>query len=574
MDLAGTAAARHTLTRTAAIFVLLICCPAGVGQLVPVVDPEIAHAKELLAQERWQEIVSLAQSIHAPSAELDFYLGTALARLGRLEDARKAFQAGARLRASDERFPVELAGVAFKQKLYPEAARYLHRALELAPNDSYANDFLGTVYFLQENTDAALKYWNRIGKPQIAEISTEPTPQLDPVLLDRAFAFSPASTLQLADLRTTEARIDALGIFPRYHFDLQAREDSKFSLLFRNQEKNGWGRNKWEGLILLFRGLPWQSIDPEFYNLRHRAINLVSMWRWDAEKRRLTAALSAPLGSEPGREYGVGLDLRSENWNIRNSFSGPAPLLGSLNLRREAIGAQFASVVSGRWNWSAGGELSHRDFRSVIPGVALSQNLLARGYQLKQLAQVGAEIWNLPEKRITLKGSLSSEAGRIWSQPGHAFIKLQPWLRFHWFPLSQGDDYEIQHRVRAGKTVGDVPFDELFMLGLDGDSDLWMRGHIATRDGRKGSGPIGRSYFLSNWEADKNVYRKGLLNLKVGPFVDAGKVTDSLPGLGSHKWLWDAGAQVKVRLLGFGVVLSYGKDLRSGNNAWYVSMLR
>ena len=574
MDLAGTAAARHTLTRTAAIFVLLICCPAGVGQLVPVVDPEIAHAKELLAQERWQEIVSLAQSIHAPSAELDFYLGTALARLGRLEDARKAFQAGARLRASDERFPVELAGVAFKQKLYPEAARYLHRALELAPNDSYANDFLGTVYFLQENTDAALKYWNRIGKPQIAEISTEPTPQLDPVLLDRAFAFSPASTLQLADLRTTEARIDALGIFPRYHFDLQAREDSKFSLLFRNQEKNGWGRNKWEGLILLFRGLPWQSIDPEFYNLRHRAINLVSMWRWDAEKRRLTAALSAPLGSEPGREYGVGLDLRSENWNIRNSFSGPAPLLGSLNLRREAIGAQFASVVSGRWNWSAGGELSHRDFRSVFEGVALTTNLLARGYQLKQLAQVGAEIWNLSERRITIKGSLSSEAGRIWSQPGHAFLKLQPSLRFHWFPLSQGDDYEIQHRIRAGKTAGDVPFDELFMLGLDGDSDLWMRGHIATRDGRKGSGPIGRSYFLSNWEADKNVYRKGLLNLKVGPFVDAGKVTDSLPGLGSHKWLWDAGAQVKVRLLGFGVVLSYGKDLRSGNNAWYVSMLR
>jgi len=270
----------------------------------------------------------------------------------------------------------------------------------------------------------------------------------------------------------------------------------------------------------------------------------------------------------------VSLDLRSENWNIRDSFSGPAPLLGSLNLRREAVAAQFVDVVSGRWNWSAGGELSHRDFRSVIPGVALNQNLLARGYQLKQLAQVSAEIWDLPEKRITLKGSLSSEAGRIWSQPGHTFLKIQPSLRFHWFPLSQGDDYEIQHRIRAGKTVGDVPFDELFMLGLGGDSDLWMRGHIATRDGRKGSGPLGRSYFLSNWEADKNVYRTGLLNLKLGPFVDTGKATDSLAGLGSHEWLWDAGGQLKVRMLGFGVVLSYGKDLRSGNNAWWVSMLR
>ena len=574
MDFAGSASAQHPLIRIAVIFGLLICCcPAGNGQPRPI-DSAIARAKELLAQERWQEIVRLAQSAPAPSAELDFYLGTALARLGRLEEARKAFQAGAHLRPSDERFPLELAGVAFKQKLYPEAARYLHRALELAPDDSYANDFLGTVYFLQENIDAALKYWNRVGKPQIADIRSEPTPRLDPVLLDRAFAFSPAGTLRLADWHTTQTRIDTLAIFPSYHFDLQARDDGRFSLLFRNHEKNGWGRNKWEGLILLFRGLPWQSINPEFYNLRHRAINLVSMWRWDAEKRRAVAVLSAPLGSKPGREYGVSLDLRSENWNIRDSFSGPAPLLGSLNLRREAVAAQFVDVVSGRWNWSAGGELSHRDFRSVIPGVALNQNLLARGYQLKQLAQVSAEIWDLPEKRITLKGSLSSEAGRIWSQPGHTFLKIQPSLRFHWFPLSQGDDYEIQHRIRAGKTVGDVPFDELFMLGLGGDSDLWMRGHIATRDGRKGSGPLGRSYFLSNWEADKNVYRTGLLNLKLGPFVDTGKATDSLAGLGSHEWLWDAGGQLKVRMLGFGVVLSYGKDLRSGNNAWWVSMLR
>jgi len=298
------------------------------------------------------------------------------------------------------------------------------------------------------------------------------------------------------------------------------------------------------------------------------------MWRWDAEKRRAVAVLSSPLGSKPGREYGVSLDLRSENWNIRDSFSGPAPLLGSLNLRREAIGAQFAYVVSGRWNWSAAGEFSHRDFRSVIPGVALSPDLLARGYQLKQLAQVGAEIWQLPEKRITLEGILSSEAGRIWSQPGRAFFKLRPSLRFHWFPLSQSDDYEIEHQIRAGKTFGDVPFDELFMLGWGSDTDLLMRGHIATRDGRKGSGPLGHNYFLSNWEADKNVYRNGLLNLKLGPFVDTGTVTDSLAGLGSHKWLWDVGAQVKARVLGFGVVLSYGKDLRSGNNAWWVSMLR
>ncbi len=173
---------------------------------------------------------------------------------------------------------------------------------------------------------------------------------------------------------------------------------------------------------------------------------------------------------------------------------------------------------------------------------------------------------------MTLEGGASSQAGRIWSQPSHSFEKLQGSLRLHWFPQSQGDDYEVQHRIRAGKTFGDVPFDELFMLGLERDNDLWMRGHIGTRDGRKGSAPLGRNYFLSNWEADKNVYGNGIFTVKLGPFLDTGKITDPSAGLGSHQWLWDLGAQAKVRVFGVGVVFSYGKDLRSGNNAFYVSM--
>lgn len=101
-----------------------------------------------------------------------------------------------------------------------------------------------------------------------------------------------------------------------------------------------------------------------------------------------------------------------------------------------------------------------------------------------------------------------------------------------------------------------------------------MRGHIGTRDGYKGSAPLGRDYYLSNWETDKNVYGNGLVRLQLGPFLDTGKITDPIAGLGSHKWLWDIGLQVKLRVFGTGVVFSYGKDLRSGNNAFYLTMLK
>jgi hypothetical protein len=183
-------------------------------------------------------------------------------------------------------------------------------------------------------------------------------------------------------------------------------------------------------------------------------------------------------------------------------------------------------------------------------------------------------LWRRPESRLTLEGGLSSQAGRIWSQPSHSFEKLQGSLRFQWFPQAEGDDYEVQHSLKAGRTFGEVPFDELFMLGLERDNDLWLRGHVGTRNGRKGSAPLGRNYLLSNWEADKSVYGNGILTVRLGPFLDTGNVTDSSAGLGSQKWLWDVGAQAKVRVFGVTVVFSYGKDLRSGNNAFYVSMPR
>ena len=137
-----------------------------------------------------------------------------------------------------------------------------------------------------------------------------------------------------------------------------------------------------------------------------------------------------------------------------------------------------------------------------------------------------------------------------------------------------GDDYAMHQQVRTGKIFGRAPLDELFMLGLERDNDLWLRAHIGTRDGRKGSAPLGRDYLLINWEIDKNVYRNGLFTVKLSPFLDTGRSSDSAPGLGSEKWLWDTGVQAKLRVFAVGFVLIYGKDLRSGRNAFYVMARR
>ena len=109
---------------------------------------------------------------------MDFYYGEALAQLGRLTEAQNALEAGRRLAPADPKFPVELAGVAFRQKNYPQAIRRLRQATRLEPGDAYANDFLGTAYFLEGNIEASLKYWNRAGKPRIADVREVPPPRI------------------------------------------------------------------------------------------------------------------------------------------------------------------------------------------------------------------------------------------------------------------------------------------------------------------------------------------------------------------------------------------------------------
>ena len=549
----------------------LIFAALGAGQTTPE-SGLITHIQRLFEQSKWQEIVDEFHSVPPREVNLYFYYGSALAQLGRWEAARGALLEGHRLAPHDKRFPIELAGVTFKQQCYSESAAWLRRGLRIDPADSYAHDFLGTVYFLQGNQEAALKYWNRVGKPRIASVKPAHPLQIRPALLDRALTFAPGGPLLLPDLLTSRARVEGLGVFAAREFQLAARDDSQFEVVLNLQERNGWGASKTAAFVSVFSGVAYQTIYPEYFNIHDSAVNITSLFRWDAQKRRIWAELSGPLHHNPKYRYRFGLDLRNENW-VLHPF-GVAPVLGSLNLRREVAKAEVSSFLSGRWNWSTGVELSDRDYRSVDFGTALDPKMLAAGVQLKALAATHYDIWRNPDHRLVLSSDASAQLARIWSQAAPIYSKLQGSLSLRWLPKPKGDDYATHVQIRSGGTAGAVPFDELYMLGLERDNDLWLRGHIGTREGRKGSAPLGTHYFLTNLEFDKNLYSNGLLTLKLSPFIDSGTISGSSQTLGSQQYLWDAGFQLKVRVLGQNLTFSWGKNLRIGNNAYYFTSMQ
>ena len=526
-------------------------------------------------EKNWAAVVQLAEPLPTRTADVNFAYGMALAHQQRWTEARAALQAGERQCPMQKRFAEELAGVAFVLKHYPEAAHWLHKALALDPNDEYANSFAGTVYLLMGNVNAALKYWNRVHKPYVSRLQFDPQLRVQRLILDRAFAFSPAAMLSERDYETTRARLYALGIFPKFNIVLNARSDEKFDVDFHAAERNGFGSSPLDIIVSTFSGAAYETVYPSYFNISGTAMTIESLLRWDRQKRRAWVSVSSPLRDLPQWRGTMQLDVRNENWAIRNSFTGTAPVLGSFTLDRQSLSAYFTGIPTGRVQWSAGAEVSNRRFHNIVQGTALTPALVAPGFALKALGTIQSQLIEIPERRFTITANGRSELARLWPARSQVlstpqlFGKLQGGVIAHWFPQAQGDGYEVQQQVRAGKIFKTAPLDELYLIGMERDTDLWLRGHVGTRDGKKGSSPLTGGYFLANFDFLRRIYSNGLIGIKAGPLFDVARTSSASGGLGSEQWLFDTGAQAKLTVLGTSVVFTWGHDLRTGNNAFY-----
>jgi tetratricopeptide (TPR) repeat protein len=572
LDLASVAGSRRL------IFLLLVLCslPApGLSQTVPATRDRVSEIRKLYDVGRWSDVVAAVPESPDEVADLELYRGLALARLQRWEEAKKALQAGLVRNPRDTRFLVELAGIAYREKQFPTAKRELRRALAIERRDDYANIFLASIYFLEGNLEAELKYWNRAGKPILEDLVFDPQARLNPLVLDRAFAFSPRSEWRRDQFLTTRARLEALELFPGMEFELEAQANGSFDLIFHGSERNGWGSTKWEGLISLLRGLPYQSVYPEFYNLERKGLNWRSLVRWDDEKRRLSTEIAAPLGENPEMRFRIYFDGRNENWDLTNTIAPSTPSSARLNLERAAAGAEIRFIASGRWQWKEGVEYTYRRFRSVEGIPAQAAPFFTNASAIALRSGIQRSLVRFPERRFTLDSRAAGEFGAFFENPLGKYGRIEGSLTAKWFPKARGEDYEMQASLRGGRTLGKIPFDELLVLGFDRDNELWLRGHPGLRNGEKGNAPLGRNYVLMNWEMDKIVYKGAFLTLKAGPFLDTGRTYDPSGYFGSPNWLWDSGIQAKIRVLGsFEFVLGYGKDLRSGNNSFYTTVSR
>jgi len=493
----------------------------------------------------------------------------ALARQGQVEPARELLERGRHAYPADKRFLEELAGLAYRRKDLFSTASYLRAALRLDPADPYAHSFLAAVNLMQGNLEAALVHWNRLDQPVLAEVTLVPAPPLKPLLQERSVAVSAGQILTFDRLRITQANLDRLAVFPSYRFELTPSGPDRFSLNLRLTDGDIW--RGWPArLLLLARALPYRTLMLDRTDIGQRAINLSTLWRWDPNRYRAMFALTGPWRQDPRYIYRFLLDARDERWDLTRSYRGPGGPLSDVHLRRIEAGADLVIGLNGRLQWT--------------PGVRLVRALYDRGHDSSLFSsywsitarnQLEYELWNAPERRIRIDSAGVLETGSILRRETTRFASITGDLLASWLPFARDRDTTFRTRIRSGRAFGALPLDSLFQLGMDRDNDLWLRGHLAAHDSRKGNAPLGSEYALWQMDVERAWLRLPLVKVAAGPFFDSGWVGDHSGRLGSQGWLHDTGVQMNVTAAGkVRWTLVYGRDLRDGRGVFYTGVER
>jgi len=445
------------------------------------------------------------------------------------------------------------ASSAFRRGDYPEAKRDAHRAGRADPLNNTTNELLATLYLLDDNVEAALKYWNRTGQPALRNVDVQPKLRVDPVVLDREFAFSRGSVMTMDDFLQTRRRLEQARFLSTYAFDFSPVEENRYDVTLRATDASGSHYFGW------LRGLPYQTVRPQRTNLAGRTFNLDSLVRWDRQKRRLTATLDSPLGSDGSIRFSASADARDEQWDFRGS---------SFSVRRIDASIGLESPIGSRGTWTTA--------------------LTAGTGRLGQRASADFDLFRWPERRLVVSGGIRAEIGRdrsslasgppfasVGAPPAAAFLqangsptakrfaKGEPSIRMRWLPKARGSDFETTLHLRAGRTSHATPVDELFIAGLDRDSDLTLRAHPSYHEGRKGSGPIGNRYVLLNAETDKILHDFGVARVSAGPVVDVARMS---------KLYIDSGVVLRLSLgPAMSMSFSLSRDLRSGHTIGFLN---
>jgi hypothetical protein len=479
-------------------------------------------------------------------------LGISLGRQGKNAEAADAFGRAIAMDAGRPEARVERGGLRFIEHRYDDAVRDLEGALAIR-KDGYTRNLLASSYHLVGRSEDALREWNELGQPLLAETTLTGFRHIHTGVARRELTLESGEMLDVAELRESRLRLQEVGVFSRVVLRPVPRQEGRADLEVAVHEKHAFGSIP-EFVGTAAGNALVKKVRLRYFGLFGGAINVGAQYRWEKSRPKKS----------------VSLDWARFLWiPAYFHFSGeretqPFDVGGLTTMKAKGFAVAARRVLGPRTVMELGFRTRDRDF-SVIqadtpPGVI-------RGLSL------GLEhrFWDSYRRQLDWSIAGFKAGGPLRSDLSYPQAVTS--LRYEDI-LSPPDGTALEKTVIVARALGgwagdDLPLDEMFAPGAASEMEFPLRGHKLRTAGVMGGSPMGRTLGLFNVEWRQRVINGRAFQIGFVLFYDAAHIARTAQG--RDRTLEDVG--VGLRLSVHGVVLraDYGFAISGGSRHAYTA---
>src|SRR5438093_3734819 len=249
-----------------------------------------------------------------PFADAYLYLGIAYTAMKEYQKAEDTLKEGSQRYPQDPRFHNQLADFYLVNNDREAAKSELRRTLVIDPTNNYASDLLATINMSEGAVQAALRSWNKSGRPVINDILHNYYLTFGLWVVRDAVAFHPAGVLRYDEWKTTESRLLETENFANVGLEVEpTRVPDQYNAIVRTTRN----RTTWSDFLFgLLKGAPVETSYADLWNIGNSGVNINGYYRWDTNRRRIEGRLKIPLPWPGLFHLELGNSWRAERWDV------------------------------------------------------------------------------------------------------------------------------------------------------------------------------------------------------------------------------------------------------------------
>ena len=504
-----------------------------------------------------------------------FLLGMCSAFQNRLEEAENHFLNALEINNRCEQCYLELGGIYFRKKEHQKAVQFIKRAIKINPDNEYSHDFLGTLYFINGLTNHALREWNRINKPIMANLSIENDRLKRKELIIKELRFSPGQMIRASMIRESRKRLDKIGNISNVSFNLVPHQESPedFDLLLSFYEEKGFGKNLGFFLINLLGDIPQKTFYLDYKNIFDKNINVSASYRFNSLRKKYHILMTFPRFFDLPFYTSLAYTDKNEVWNLQEALPLQTRIEGRIKTREFTI--RFDYVYDDKISYSQFLKFKSRNIPNTILSGKIEEGLFFP--EVRNIFSYGGQfklnlIHNL-SKNIFSDFSLAYAVFSLKERDRSRFTKLsltsentKVWRR----ALSDDVVSNLLWRIMLGYSSTGIPLEDKFLLGIGPDAQYYLRAHSTTQGGRLGNSPVVDKFILSNLQYSHHLFRLFPFKIEGGLFIDCANIFGKNSIHYKNRFIVDVGVFSKIYLFKFPFILSYGHNFKEKVNSFYV----